>query len=67
MYIPDSPEYPAEFRNIGIRIEDDVVLKKDGYINLTVEAVKEIKDIENVMQNGTTTDFEDDVVSPLQG
>ncbi|CAG60797.1 uncharacterized protein GVI51_J03135 [Nakaseomyces glabratus] len=67
LYIPDSPEYPAEFRNIGIRIEDDVVLKKDGYINLTVEAVKEIKDIENVMQNGTTTDFEDDVVSPLQG
>lgn len=65
IYIPDTLDFPKEFRNIGVRIEDDIVIKKDGCINLTVEAVKEIKDLENVMENGVRTYEEDDIVSPL--
>lgn len=65
IYIPDTLDFPKEFRNIGVRIEDDIALQKDGCLNLTVEAVKEIKDLENVMENGVTTPFEDDIVTPL--
>lgn len=65
LYIPDDPKYPAYFRNIGIRIEDDIAIGMDTYTNLTVEAVKEIADLENIMQNGISTKIEHDVVSPL--
>ncbi|SCU82485.1 LANO_0B06414g1_1 [Lachancea nothofagi CBS 11611] len=66
IYIPDDPKYPPYFRNIGIRIEDDIAVGADGYTNLTVEAAKEIVDIENIAQNGVTSKFEDDVVAPLK-
>lgn len=65
LYIPDDPKYPAYFRNIGIRIEDDIAIGMDTYTNLTMEAVKEIADLENIMQNGISTKIEHDVVSPL--
>lgn len=41
--------YIAE-EGIGIRIEDDIVLTKDGAINLTKEIVKEVKDIEALIK-----------------
>jgi len=41
--------YIAE-EGIGIRIEDDVVVTKDGSINLTKEIIKEVKDIEKFMK-----------------
>lgn len=65
IYIPDTLEFPKEFRNIGIRIEDDIAIKNEGCLNLTVEAVKEIKDLENVMESGVRLYEEDDIVSPL--
>lgn len=37
--------------NIGIRIEDNVLITKDGCINLSSEIIKEIKDIENFMKD----------------
>ena len=40
--------YIAE-EGIGIRIEDDVVVTKDGAINLTKEIIKEVADIEAFM------------------
>ncbi|NMA05760.1 MAG: aminopeptidase P family protein [Acholeplasmataceae bacterium] len=36
--------------NIGIRIEDNILLTKDGSINLSKELIKEIKDIEAFMK-----------------
>lgn len=62
IYIPDSTKYPKHFRNIGIRIEDDIAVGKDDYINLTVEAAKEIVDIERVAEIGVTTPLEDEVL-----
>ncbi|CAB4254001.1 similar to Saccharomyces cerevisiae YER078C ICP55 Mitochondrial aminopeptidase [Maudiozyma barnettii] len=67
LYIPDSEEFPEYFRNVGIRIEDDIAIGKDSYTNLTVEALKEISDLENVMSNGNTLNkFDDDIISPLE-
>ncbi|SCU95739.1 LAME_0F13278g1_1 [Lachancea meyersii CBS 8951] len=66
LYIPDDERYPAYFRNIGIRIEDDIAVGSNGYTNLTVEAAKEIVDIESIAQNGVSTIAEEDEVSPLK-
>lgn len=46
----DMKEIPKKYRGIGIRIEDDVLVTKNGCINLTEKMVKEIKDIENMMK-----------------
>ncbi len=51
LYIPVNCESVDEkWRGIGIRIEDDVLVTKDGHEVLTAALVKEIDDIENLMQ-----------------
>lgn len=65
IYFPNDPKYPAYFRNVGIRIEDDIAVGVDTYTNLTVEAAKEIVDIESIAENGVTTKIDADVVAPL--
>lgn len=37
---------PHKYRGIGIRIEDDILVTKDGYDNLSKEIIKEISEIE---------------------
>ncbi|MEA1955926.1 MAG: aminopeptidase P N-terminal domain-containing protein [Campylobacterota bacterium] len=37
---------PKKYRGIGIRIEDDILVTKDGYENLSCDIFKSIKDIE---------------------
>lgn len=44
-----SPVY-EKFLNIGVRIEDDILLTKEGNINLSRYAPKEIRDIEQLMK-----------------
>ncbi|KAL4885676.1 peptidase M24, structural domain-containing protein [Aspergillus karnatakaensis] len=46
IYVPDDVRWPAKFRGIGIRIEDSVCVGDDNPIVLTMEAVKEVDDIE---------------------
>lgn len=60
VYVPDSSKYPKWFRNIGIRIEDDIAIGKTSNVILTVELLKEIVDIENIMTNGTKYYEEED-------
>ena len=43
---------PEQFWNIGIRIEDDVLITKTGNEVLSKNAVKSVADIESLMQNG---------------
>ena len=49
IYVPDIPEYGI-YRGIGIRIEDDVYISAEGPVVLSVEAPKEIVDIESIMK-----------------
>ena len=44
----DDNLVPKKFRGIGIRIEDDILVTRNGYENLSVDIIKSIKDIENI-------------------
>lgn len=49
IYIPvDDEDVAPEFRGIGVRIEDDVVITHDGPVNLTAGVPKEIDEIEEI-------------------
>ena len=53
LYIPPGTRgVPAEFRNIGIRIEDDVLVTRDGQEVLTDGVPKEAREIEALMAAG---------------
>jgi len=39
---------PKKYRGIGIRIEDDILITKDGYENLSNSIVKRIQEIESI-------------------
>ncbi len=50
LYIPpDDKSAPAKFRGIGIRIEDDVLVTKDGNLNLSAVVPKNADEIEALM------------------
>lgn len=49
IYLSSNRKIPARFRNIGIRIEDDVVVAKAGPNVLSASAVKDPDDIEALM------------------
>ena len=53
IYLPDDDSVPSKFRGIGIRIEDDVLVTRDGHEVLTAAAPKSIDDIEAVMREST--------------
>ena len=47
LYIqPDDEKFPPEYRGIGIRIEDDVVITEDGCINLSEKLPRHPDEIE---------------------
>ncbi len=52
VYISNSRKVPARWRNIGIRIEDDVAVANKGPDVLTKGLVKEADAIEKLMQAG---------------
>ncbi len=46
LYISPSDDVDEKWWNIGIRIEDDVLITKDGHEVLTKDLIKEVDDIE---------------------
>jgi Xaa-Pro aminopeptidase len=51
LYIPpDDKSAPAKYRGIGVRIEDDVLVTKDGNLNLSAKVPKNPEEIEALMQ-----------------
>ena len=49
IYVSPADGVDARWHNIGIRIEDNVLVKKDGMENLTINAPKKPDDIEALM------------------
>ena len=49
LYFTPAPNVPEAYANIGIRIEDDIVVTDNGYENLTAAAPKAMADIEALM------------------
>jgi len=54
IYIRKNDKINSKYWNIGIRIEDDVLVTKDGNHVLSKSAVKEVKDIEYLMSQNIT-------------
>jgi Xaa-Pro aminopeptidase len=56
LYVAPDAEAPAEYRGIGIRIEDDVLVTADGHEILSRDVPKEIDEIERLMQSARGAD-----------
>jgi Xaa-Pro aminopeptidase len=52
IYVRPADGVPEQFWNIGIRIEDDVVVSADGYTILTAAAPKSVAEIESLVGRG---------------
>jgi Xaa-Pro aminopeptidase len=50
IYIRPAAGVPEQFWNIGIRIEDDVLVTEEGHENLTLAAPKSVAEIEALIQ-----------------
>lgn len=52
VYCPkDDKNIPKEYRGIGIRIEDNILVTKNGYVNLSASIAKTIEEIEAIASN----------------
>ena len=49
LYIAPDADVPPQYRGIGIRIEDDILITENGNENLTASVVKKADDIEALM------------------
>jgi Xaa-Pro aminopeptidase len=56
LYIRGADDVPEALRDIGIRIEDDVVVTHDGCEVITAEAPKGVADIEALMRDARARD-----------
>jgi Xaa-Pro aminopeptidase len=50
IYVQPAPDVPKEFWNIGIRIEDDILITANGHRNLSSDTPKTVAEIEAEMR-----------------
>jgi Xaa-Pro aminopeptidase len=48
LYVAADAEVPPEYRGLGVRIEDDILVTANGHENLTVATPKSVEDIESL-------------------
>jgi intermediate cleaving peptidase 55 len=46
---PDAA-FPKHFHNLGVRVEDSVLVREDDYVVLSANAPKEVVDVEAACQ-----------------
>ncbi|MBJ8050576.1 aminopeptidase P family protein [Bacillus cereus] len=63
MVITIEPGLYIEEDSIGIRIEDDILITKDGYENLSKDIIREVEEIEEFMSKNNINVKEDEVVT----
>lgn len=49
IYIGENPDVPIKYHNIGVRIEDDLLVTSQGAEILTANAPKQINELENII------------------
>ena len=55
LYIPEDSDVDPRWRGIGVRIEDDILVTKDGCENLSDDVPKAVADVERVIAEGRAT------------
>lgn len=50
IYIPEGSPCDKKWWNIGVRIEDDILITENGFLNLSEKLPKTIEEIENLMK-----------------
>ncbi|MFJ8453367.1 aminopeptidase P family protein [Bacillus paramycoides] len=63
MVITIEPGLYIEEESIGIRIEDDILVTKDGYENLSKDIIRSVEEIEEFMRENNVNVKEDEVVT----
>ena len=53
IYIPDGSDCDKKWWRIAVRIEDDILITKDGPVNLSAEAPRKSEDIEALMKQSS--------------
>lgn len=48
--MPDYDHFPKHFRGMAMRVEDEVVVGKNDFVVLSVDAPKEVVDVEACCQ-----------------
>ena len=49
LYVAEDAAAPPEYRGLGVRIEDDILVTEDGHENLTADVPKSVGDLESLV------------------